>query len=1504
MVELSELLRKRASLGEKRDKLAAARTSLQDVEARLTVLTSRRDFAAADSPDRVGFELMISVIEVDKGVLVEEVGSLQREITALEATHESLVAEENALWRGAAAKHPVALFPVRIETRFAEPASGGGVDLLLRVYPDDVHVPAAPKQMDEASPGNIERAGGRVRLLPHHWTAYAFRGDELMFEQSGAAIATDLPASLAVAPAGVPADGLDIRRWLIDFDVAVKVGMAMRIHLEDADPVIDQLFVLGVNAETSARKTAEQIEAVFAAHAASRSLGFLSVGAQTNNTAQGRAAWSASEPAPEGAPAGKFKPKSAQNAAAMARAFAVDGRENFALATGALDDQDTPIRTMMDCLFTALTFDFLENLFTVRTFEAGGSSAASVPAPTELTEQLHDYTTRFLRSRGPLPTLRVGRQPYGVLPVSSCELWTADDDLERLVLGTLRDMRMFFEAGLLNVPRKTGNTDQDETILNLLARRPLSSDVLVRSAGELDTPDGSIAPFVIAPSPRWDAEINMNGFSGTAEPLPAALPLVGDAAALARRFAQTAAVLRAHLTPDGLKQLQQDIWATHMNGAPAPQSADDLPEEAKASMRGTNSLLNVLLHQSIQFDGSVFSDLGTLDPEEARRRVAAFMIGRMELLAGRLEAMAATPPEQYQRLLLETLDVYSHRYDAWVTSLVARRLEKLRGARASGCHVGGYGWIEDLRRDPPQQGESPAVEGFDRVRVDPTQTYVLAPSLHHATTAAVLRAGFESHSDPEAFAVKLTSRRARTARWLLEGVRNGQTLGALLGYRFERGLHDRGLDARIDDFRALFPVPLVTAHDAPEAAAASESIAAENVVDGLALHRGAAGISADLSAGIEDLLTELADAIDSVGDLMLAESVHQLVGGNPLRAGLAADTLGRGESIPDRFDVLRTPQSARALTCRVAVMLPADFSAQSRGWSDDRPRARLSPELDGWVAHLLGDARQWAFEFAITDAAGTRTVSCSLDQLDLCPLDVVFEAGAAGASPDGLLYRRLVEHVLADHADAQARLSPAEPGVGSFDTLAAWAASIRALFAGASPLMPDDIGPADPATARHLDMKPLAARATRFLRELKQSLQAMRDALSAVETAASDAAGARADAKLADSMSALAAFGVQAGYPIAGGGVARLEQARSVAASLEALALPAEIAAPPADADELTLRGWLEQTAKLLRTLLGESFPVLPMLAVTAQSELAQTLVVSARPEGADPATTMGWLGRLSALRPAVRHLYDGLASAEMLGIADTESLVVTQAPVPVARAGRPREPWIALPFGERARPAAQRTLVAHTPKPIRIGTGETHLCGLIVDRWVEHLPGLDALGGIDRAAIGAQVQQALRTGAPLPAALRDIVEELIAARVLNDEHGAPIEDLDGLSFSADVSVDVDSLTHAQSEIAGLSFRYDQPDAQAPQAILLAVPPDTSRPWSESTLLQVVRDTLDLAKLRAVELRDLPRMTPLLPATYVDLNARQLPPVTVTTPNGSFLSTPNEIDEWNSMLVL
>ncbi len=94
-----------------------------------------------------------------------------------------------------------------------------------------------------------------------------------------------------------------------------------------------------------------------------------------------------------------------------------------------------------------------------------------------------------------------------------------------------------------------------------------------------------------------------------------------------------------------------------------------------------------------------------------------------------------------------------------------------------------------------------------------------------------------TRANPESLSVNLSSDRVRVALALIEGIRNGQSLGALLGYQFELGLHDDHALAEVDKFiyplRKAFPLvadALASTQTGPDVPI--EAIEARNVLDG------------------------------------------------------------------------------------------------------------------------------------------------------------------------------------------------------------------------------------------------------------------------------------------------------------------------------------------------------------------------------------------------------------------------------------------------------------------------------------------------------------------------------------------------------------------------------------------------------------------------------------------------------------------------------------------------
>ena len=73
-------------------------------------------------------------------------------------------------------------------------------------------------------------------------------------------------------------------------------------------------------------------------------------------------------------------------------------------------------------------------------------------------------------------------------------------------------------------------------------------------------------------------------------------------------------------------------------------------------------------------------------------------------------------------------------------------------------------------------------------------------------------------------------------------------------------------------------------------------------------------------------------------------------------------------------------------------------------------------------------------------------------------------------------------------------------------------------------------------------------------------------------------------------------------------------------------------------------------------------------------------------------------------------------------------------------------------------------------------------------------------------------------------------------------------------------------------ETTALAFQFDVPDACAPQSVLIAVPPVPGQDWTAETLRRVLMETLDLAKLRAVDTESLGAAAQHLPGLYLAFN--------------------------------
>jgi hypothetical protein len=276
------------------------------------------------------------------------------------------------------------------------------------------------------------------------------------------------------------------------------------------------------------------------------------------------------------------------------------------------------------------------------------------------------------------------------------------------------------------------------------------------------------------------------------------------------------------------------------------------------------------------------------------------LFGDIDELFRSLAFLGSLPTARLERLFAEHMDLAGYRLDAWLTGYAFSRLLAYRvwrrefqedrlnplyesprnsspsrfdlnhrplGPYSTGIYLGAYGWVEGLQQDEiPQtvQDIPPELEPRNNrpvTRDADNYGLIHAPSLNHAIAAALLRSASVTQPDVTAFNVDLSSSRVRDALWMLEGVRNGQMPAALLGYRFERRMRERkpGLLGSLPVLRAAFPMP----RQQDTAAGPNEAIAARDVVNGLLVVQ--AHIDKTLDQKLADASVQAADRVLMTG---------------------------------------------------------------------------------------------------------------------------------------------------------------------------------------------------------------------------------------------------------------------------------------------------------------------------------------------------------------------------------------------------------------------------------------------------------------------------------------------------------------------------------------------------------------------------------------------------------------------------------------------------------------
>src|SRR5262249_48709715 len=146
---------------------------------------------------------------------------------------------------------------------------------------------------------------------------------------------------------------------------------------------------------------------------------------------------------------------------------------------------------------------------------------------------------------------------------------------------------------------------------------------------------------------------------------------------------------------------------------------------------------------------------------------------------------------------------------------------------------------------------------------------------------------------------------------------------------------------------------------------------------------------------LEEQLLALDEMVDAVADTVVAESVYQIVQGNPLRSGATLDAIATGEMPPPELEVVRTPRTGIGLTHRLCALFPVSAGVAPPTWPTNahQVRAQAEPILNAWAARLLPRPERVRCKADYVNPRNDsvyQTTEVALAALELSPLDAVF----------------------------------------------------------------------------------------------------------------------------------------------------------------------------------------------------------------------------------------------------------------------------------------------------------------------------------------------------------------------------------------------------------------------------------------------------------------------------------------------------------------------------------
>lgn len=1187
------------------------------------------------------------------------------------------------------------LLPVRLETRFLDRGPAQGWALRVRVVPDAVSISnrdETPSELEldsieamwrQAGSGNLESAKGRAawlalaRLVGPETAAYLARtfppvllpnGDitinrpqqlrtgmhaprlhgltptmELWLARSGGSPSLAATLTPLVSDIDLDLDDPDSTKqpWWTSFAEAVRVGLAAELDLGTALPDdIDALYVVGIGGGDPG--------ALLAAQGDSGRLGLIRPGSATN-TVDGEPTISLGD---DEEWRRLVRVRAGQQAGANAVRVALAAPASLPGIVGGESNHHAVNSRLVQALWPALW----------------GHSLGNVWGNGSRTDDLGVWAAQNLVPEGPLPTLRIDTQPYGLLPATSLRRWvrsSGDPGIEDQLIPLVRELVVQWAATAERVA--ASGTDS----LHQLVRNPNATAYAWRWM--MPTELAAAVSFRYA-DPIANADINgwWNQRAPAAQLSPGATPA---RRLVATGWAQEVGIGLARPTDladeaelsDSLSQLAGATVSELIAAGPTSTGPGDPPWGRSVL---TELARHSLLTSAASAARSAAGQQRTLvEPISADARAAT----QTEIWASRLQetdlrrtrdpavtvhtnaraalaALAAHPSDEIERALKALLDTAADRIDPWATAIAWRRLQSLAAAPRS---LGMYGWVDAPR-------PRPAVTDH---------RFVLAPSRDQAKVAATMRDRAVGDPDAATWAADLTSDAVRAALRLADEVRDGSHPGETLGRMVERIVVRPDV---VDKLRDAFPLTLGFG---PGSGGGPRRIRIRRGCNGIAVLDAATSDPDRLrSLGVRPqqlaAIVQLAAAVDALADLHIAEGALGLVQHRPSLVS-ASTSAAAGESPPPRFTFPDTPRTGTAVDSTVVIALPTASRPTGRSPS---PAALADPAVAAYLDQRAGPASGARWRWKRLDAAGQPAGQVTLADIGLRPCDTV-----------GLPTQNLRDVIMT--ASGAPALAPDEPdGPAVVRTLAAAIAGVPASAFDVGATTDSTVAVAEELAARYAAVHAAAI-----------------NAVAAARTATGPGSAARAQRR---ELARLARWGISPMSAETSGGIALADRLAGAADVLER-----RLSALPPSLAGASVADLVESIIALVGPEAG--YPIFGVLPAASFVGVRAEPVQVGQAQRLDP----DWLEVVAAVRPALTRL-----EAAQLG-----ELVRAGGRPLRAWTSRPGDPWQTasvasegtVPAGRLVAVFGPQGVLPPRPKSTTVGT----VGAAVIDRFAETIP-------------------------------------------------------------------------------------------------------------------------------------------------------------------------------------